>query len=94
MPALAYLLTFNTYGTRSHGDQRGSVDRKNNVLGEPHIGINPDLERRRRELMRQEPYVLDKARQQFVLHAIRQHAAHRKWIVWAVHVHTAHVQRG
>jgi len=33
MRPLAYLITWGTYGTRLHGDPRGTVDRKNNERG-------------------------------------------------------------
>ena len=36
---LAYHITFGTYGTRLHGNERGSVDRAHNAPGEPfHFG--------------------------------------------------------
>jgi len=38
---LAYHLTFGTYGTRLHGDPRGTVDRSHNRPGEPIIGADP-----------------------------------------------------
>ena len=37
---LAYHITFGTYGTRLHGDSRGTVDREHNQYGEPVIGKN------------------------------------------------------
>ncbi|MGQ0761444.1 MAG: hypothetical protein ACT4OT_05435 [Acidobacteriota bacterium] len=38
---LAYLITFRCYGTWLHGDERGSVDRKQNVYGTPKTAFNP-----------------------------------------------------
>jgi hypothetical protein len=38
---LAYLITFNTYGSWLHGDRRGSVDRFHNRYGTPRVGANP-----------------------------------------------------
>jgi REP element-mobilizing transposase RayT len=35
---LAYHITFGTYGTRLHGDERGTVDRSLNQPGDPIIG--------------------------------------------------------
>ena len=37
-----YFLTFRTYGTWLHGDERGSVDRKHNQFGEPLLLPSPD----------------------------------------------------
>jgi REP element-mobilizing transposase RayT len=38
---LAYHLTFGTYGTRLHGDPRGTVDRSHNRPGDPIVGADP-----------------------------------------------------
>ena len=35
---LAYFITFPTYGTWLHGDERGSVDRHHNKPGTPRLG--------------------------------------------------------
>ena len=35
---LAYHITFGTYGTRLHGDERGTIDRAMNQPGDPIIG--------------------------------------------------------
>jgi hypothetical protein len=42
---LAYHITFGTYGTRLHGDKRGTVDRRLNQPGDPIIGADPDWQR-------------------------------------------------
>ena len=39
---LAYHITFGTYGTRLHGDSRGTVDRALNQFGDPIIGAEAD----------------------------------------------------
>ena len=47
---IAYHITFGTYGTRLHGDERGTVDRSMNQPGDPVIGADPawwELERGR-----------------------------------------------
>ena len=49
---LAYHITFGTYGTRLHGDPRGTVDRKANKPGDPIIGAEPDWERMERSSLR------------------------------------------
>jgi hypothetical protein len=38
---LAYLITFRSYGTWLHGDQRGSIDRFHNRYKSPYIEPNP-----------------------------------------------------
>ncbi len=42
---IAYHITFGTYGTRLHGDPRGSVDRRQNSPGDPIIGANDRWQR-------------------------------------------------
>src|SRR5687767_12007179 len=37
---LAYHITFGTYGTRLHGDERGTIDRAMNQPGDPIIGAD------------------------------------------------------
>jgi len=34
---LAYFISFRSYGTWLHGDERGSIDRFNNCYGEPAL---------------------------------------------------------
>ena len=88
---LAYLITFRTYGTWLHGDQRGSVDRKSNLFGTPLLA--PDRERRltEEEEMRSPPIVLTVAQRRIVEAAVRNLCTHRGYILLAVNVRTNHV---
>jgi hypothetical protein len=55
---LAYFITFRTYGSWLHGDDRGSVDRGHNEFGSP---LQPPSESRRdfeQELLRHAPVEL------------------------------------
>lgn len=38
----AYLITFTCYGTRLHGDDRGTVDDDHNIHGTPVLPTNHD----------------------------------------------------
>jgi hypothetical protein len=60
MPArpIAYHITFGTYGTRLHGDERGTVDRSLNKPGDPIIGADPGWWEREWERLRFDPVVL------------------------------------
>lgn len=40
---MAYFISLRVYGTRLHGDKRGSVDRSHNVYGTPKIAPNSQL---------------------------------------------------
>src|SRR6185437_9663878 len=70
--ALAYFITFSTYGTWLHGTEKGkgSVDRDHNGYATPFL--EPDVNRQSDEknAMVQPPYLLDEARRVVVRHAI------------------------
>jgi REP element-mobilizing transposase RayT len=83
---LRYFITFACYGARLHGDESGSVDRRQNLVGSRLLA--PDAKRvmAERRAMLQDPYVLDEADRAVVLEAIRRHCAHRGWNLLAAHV--------
>ncbi len=88
---LAYLITFTCYGSRLHGDEAGSVDRRNNTPLTPSMPANPRLRQAERETMRQAPYELDENRRQVVLEAIHEACDYRGWALVAAHVRQTHV---
>jgi REP element-mobilizing transposase RayT len=88
---VSYLITFSTYGSRLHGDARGSVDPKHNQPGTPVIENRPGLERFERAAMTQPPYLLDDQRREIVLDAIIRVCAFREWQLFAVHARSNHV---
>jgi len=49
---LAYFVSFRTYGTLLHGDERGSVDRKQNKYWTPRIAPNKRLQTAERKLLK------------------------------------------
>jgi REP element-mobilizing transposase RayT len=49
---LAYHLTWGTYGTRLHGDPRGTVDREMNRFGDPIIDRDTEWESQETALLR------------------------------------------
>jgi len=42
---LAFHITFGTYGSRLHGDERGTVERRRNKPGDPIVGRDDDWRR-------------------------------------------------
>ena len=64
---LAYFITFTCYGSWLHGDERGSVDRDDNVPGTPVLLPDPVLQAYEVDLLREPPYLLDPARRQVTL---------------------------
>lgn len=91
MAALAYFITFRTYGTWLHGCERGSVDDEHNVVGQPRLGRDAAREAWERSLLRHEPLMLDAERRYVVEATVREVWAHRRWTLLEVHVRTTHV---
>jgi REP element-mobilizing transposase RayT len=88
---LAFLLTFRTYGTWLHGDERGSVDLQHNVYGAPLL--DPD-ERREAAVvasMKASPMELTEAMRSVVDAAIRDHCRFRQWELMELAVRSNHV---
>jgi len=88
---LAYLITFRSYGTWLHGDERGSVDRFHNRYKSPYIDPDQRWCRHNKASLKGEPVVLDASRRQSTEAAIRQTCALRQWYLHALNVRTNHV---
>jgi len=88
---LAYLITFRSYGTWLHGDERGSVDRFHNRYGTPYLPANPKLFEQKVRLLSHEITILRASQRQSVEEAIRETCDVRKWILRAFNIRTNHV---
>ncbi len=88
---LAYLITFRTYGTWLHGDDRGSMDRDHRTYGAPQLV--PDVSRRNTAYSRlaSPPVTLSPEQRRVVGDAIRGQCEHRDWSLHALNVRTEHV---
>src|SRR5262245_49884905 len=59
---LAYFITFRTYGTWLHGDERTSVERHGrNIYGTAKVGLDPMFSVKMERNMSSEPLILDAA---------------------------------
>ena len=87
---LGYLITIRTYGTWLPGDERGSIDRYNNVFGGPRAPANPILERQAHLKLKSEPLILDAIKRQAVDDAIVEVCQNRDWLLRARNVRTNH----
>ncbi len=87
----AFFITFRTYGTWLHGDQRGSVDRNHNIPGTPLL--DPDPQREKTELRRSknESVTLDASCRTIVSQTIKEVCKHREWTVHELNVRSNHV---
>jgi REP element-mobilizing transposase RayT len=88
---VTYLITFATYGSHLHGDERGSVDRRHNVVGSPILDFNPKRASAESQLMKQPAYKLDKTSRVEVMKGIEEVCSHRGWTLLAAHVRSNHL---
>ena len=87
---LAILVTFRTYGTWLHGDERGSVDRHNNIYGTPRIPPSRAWKNFNDSILKREPIILDAEQRASVEKAIISTCDIRNWILHALNVRTNH----
>jgi REP element-mobilizing transposase RayT len=88
---LAYHITFTTYGTRLHGDERGTVDDRRNIVGTPYIAPDPVLRKHREALLRHEPTLLSPRMRLAANAAIIEVCEYRDWKLHALNVRSNHV---
>jgi REP element-mobilizing transposase RayT len=63
---IAFHITFGTYGTRLHGDPRGTVDRRHNFYGDPIIGADADWQREEQVSLKFPVVLLDDQQRRFI----------------------------
>ncbi len=83
---LAYFITFRTYGTWVHGDERGSFQRTARA-----VAPNPYLQKSDLDHLKHPPVVLDPPQRTAVESAIREVCQFRKYGLYALQVRTNHV---
>lgn len=87
----AYFITWTTYGTRLHGDERGTVDRKHNLYGHPLLPSDNSRRASERHELDGDPIMLTQQQRAAIDAAIREHADFKGWRFWALNVRTNHV---
>ena len=88
---IAYLITFRTYGTWLHGDQRGSVDKYHNKYGAPRAVPSADRELVHHERLKSPPFLLNAKSRSVVESAIHEVCKFREWSLFGLAVRTNHV---
>jgi len=88
---LGYLITFRSYGTWLHGDERGSVDREHHRYNSPYAAPNRNRRRHNQNLLKGKPVSLNAERRASVEKAIDDTCVHRKWVLHAFNIRTNHV---
>jgi REP element-mobilizing transposase RayT len=91
--ALAYFITFSTYGTWLHGTGKGkgSVDREHNQFGEEFVEPSAEREERARDGMAQPAYTMEGREREIVRDGIVALCEERGWHLLAAHVRSNHV---
>jgi REP element-mobilizing transposase RayT len=88
---LAYFISFRSYGTWLHGDERGSIDRFHNRYRSPYISANKKWLRYNQQKLKANPLILGAAQRSSVKHAIQETCDIRGWGLLAFNVRTNHV---
>ncbi len=88
---LAYFISFRTYGTWLHGDQRGSIDRFHNRYRSPYIPPNEKWRHYNEQKLRTKPLILKARQRRSIEAAIRETCDIRHWWLRAINVRTNHV---
>jgi hypothetical protein len=88
---LAYFISFRTYGTWLHGDERGSIDRFHNRYRSPYLPPNPTWHRYNQQQLKAPPLILGAKQRRVIEDAIRETCRIRKWVLLAFNVRTNHV---
>ena len=88
---LAYLITFRSYGTWLHGDERGSIDRFHHIYKSPYIESNPRWHLHNTRALKRELVILDAAQRKSIEQSIRANCECRRWHLYALSVRTNHV---
>ena len=88
---LAYFISFRTYGSWLHGDQRGSIDRFHNQYRSPYIPANERWRTYNERRLKAKPLILRAKERTSVKAAIRETCKIRKWSLLALNVRTNHV---
>ncbi len=86
-----YFLTWTTYGSWLHGDERGSVHHRDAAPGTPRIAPDPRRQDLCRNLLQGDPVLLSDEMRSVVDAAIREHCRFAGWGMHALNVRTNHV---
>ena len=86
-----YLLTFRTYGTWLHGDERGSVDSCHNQHESPLLAASATREKDAKRIMKFPALLLDDKQRTNIEQTINEVVTFRHWHLHAASVQSNHV---
>ena len=87
---LAYLITFRSYGTWLHGDERGSINRFRNHYKSRRLPPERTWLQVNRDRMKAEMVLLSAQQRHWVEEALKETCEFRKWNLLASNVRTNH----
>jgi len=87
---LGFLITFRSYGTWLHGDERGSVNRFRNQYKSRRLPPEKNWLKTNSERLKNDPVILDGNQRRCVELAARETCAIKKWYLHAINVRTNH----
>ena len=87
---LAYFITFRTYGSWLHGDERGSIDRYHNIFKGPRVPENPVLKKQHETKLKSGHVTLNAAQRKAVGDSIQETCEYRCWGLRAINIRTNH----
>ncbi len=85
------MLTWTTYGTWLHGDERGAYKRTGDTLKSHYVAPDARLEELHRRRMKDDAFTIDAAMRKIVRLAIEECCTFRGWPLLALNVRTNHV---
>ncbi|HBG26405.1 MAG: hypothetical protein A2Y10_06440 [Planctomycetes bacterium GWF2_41_51] len=88
---IGYLITFTTYGTWLHGDERNSVNNEHNRVGEPFLPCNPNLNRKEQSFLKNQSVILNENLRNIILKSILEVCKYRNWFAHSIHVRSNHI---
>lgn len=88
---LAYFITFRTYGTWHHGDERLSVDRVRNIHNTPKINPNKNLKKQMQELQQHDSIIFTQVQADIILESFVTACNKYNWRLYSLHIRTNHV---
>lgn len=91
MPTTVWLITFATYGSRLHGDQRLTVDRSHNQFGGPYLKPDASLMARDAARMNGFTVLLTREQQDFAQRTIPELCARGGWAYLECSAATNHI---
>lgn len=88
---LAYFITFRTYATWLHGDERLSISRTRNIYNSPKINPNKNLKNNMQELQKQSSIIFTRKQGEIILDSVVDTCNKQGWRLYALHIRSNHV---